>query len=78
MKVLKLSLAMMLVSSVVGLAGAQTKKATVVKCPVCQMALSKTKTKMNTVAVYMKGKPTMYCCAGCKMPAAVTTKPKKK
>jgi hypothetical protein len=32
------------------------------------MALSTKKTKVNTVAVKIKGK-TYYCCAGCKMPA---------
>ncbi len=47
-------------------------------CPVCHMALTKTKTKTNTVAVRLKkGGPVLYCCAGCKMPASVLVKPTK-
>lgn len=40
------------------------------KCPVCNMALSMKKTKANPIAVRLKkGGKVMYCCSGCKMPA---------
>ena len=59
-------------------AAQKTKPAAAVTCPVCHMALSKKKTKDNTVAVRLKkGGPVMYCCAGCKMPASVLVKPAK-
>lgn len=46
-------------------------------CPVCHMPLSATKSKANPVAVKLKkGAKTLYCCAGCKMPAAVLVKGK--
>jgi hypothetical protein len=38
-------------------------------CPICKMALSKTKTATATVAVQLtKGGKVMYCCVKCKMP----------
>jgi YHS domain-containing protein len=52
----------------IGAAQAKMKPAAGPTCPVCHMALSTKKTKVNTVAVKIKGK-TYYCCAGCKMPA---------
>jgi hypothetical protein len=49
---------------------AMHKMAKAMPCPVCKMPLSMKKTKDNPVAVHLNGK-TMYCCAGCKMPASV-------
>jgi len=75
--------AVLLIASIalvaVSFAGPDKPKAKAVECPVCHMALSKTKTKTNTVAVRLKkGGPVMYCCSGCKMPASVLVKPAKK
>ncbi len=56
-----------------------SKKPAAATCPVCKMALSAKKTKMNTVAVQLKkGDKVMYCCSKCKMPASVLVKTKPK
>lgn len=74
-------LALIVLVSSFGFASATAKppvKKPAPTCPVCHMPLSKTKTKMNPVAVRLKkGGPIMYCCAGCKMPASVLVKPSK-
>ena len=61
-------------------ASAQAKKAAKGPgdCPVCHMSLSAKKDKMHSVKVYLPGGKTAYCCAGCKMPSSLTTKPAKK
>jgi YHS domain-containing protein len=68
------SLALVTLAASMALA-APPKKAAAVACPACKMPLSAKKTKMDTVAVYIKGK-TYYCCSGCKMDKSLTTKPK--
>lgn len=55
------------------------KKPAAATCPVCKMALSAKKTDKDPVAVQLKkGAKVMYCCSGCKMPASVLVKTKKK
>ena len=55
------------------------KAAPPVKCPVCKMEMSATKTAKNPVAVQLKkGGKVTYCCSGCKMPASVLVKTKAK
>ena len=49
------------------------KKAATVVCPVCKMPVSAKMTKANPVGVKVAGR-TMYCCAGCKMPASMLAK----
>jgi hypothetical protein len=48
-------------------------------CPACKMALSKTKTDKDPVAVKLTSKSkVMYCCSGCKMDPKIVVKEKKK
>ena len=49
-----------------------------VTCPACGMAMTLSKTSMNTVPIYLKAKKKVYyCCAGCKTGASAAAYYKK-
>ena len=72
-----LSLMLIAVLPMSGVAAQKKKKAASVTCPVCHMALSTKKTKADPVAMHLKpGGKIYYCCAQCKMSPKLLVNPK--